>query len=158
MKDLPDKALDQIAAYFQALSEPTRLTILNLLREQERTVGELAQLSGCLLWAIPELTKSNWNQIWLLPTALILTSFGWWENYVDKHSPIGMLSTFYQIKWHKSSIIISLLVLGFRICQIFGQNQGEDEVHPLFLLHLHQCLESARLLQHHGVGRTLHRW
>ena len=57
----------------------------------------LAQLSGCLLWAIPELTKSNWNQIWLLPTALILTSFGWWENYVDKHSPIGMLSTFYQL-------------------------------------------------------------
>ena len=35
MKDLPDKALDQIAAYFQALSEPTRLKILNLLREQE---------------------------------------------------------------------------------------------------------------------------
>ena len=46
MKDLPDKALDQIAAYFQALSEPTRLKILNLLREQERSVGELAQLSG----------------------------------------------------------------------------------------------------------------
>jgi DNA-binding transcriptional ArsR family regulator len=46
MKDLPDKALDQIAAYFQALSEPTRLKILNLLREQERSVGELAQLSS----------------------------------------------------------------------------------------------------------------
>ncbi len=46
MKNLPDKALDQIAAYFQALSEPTRLKILNLLREQERSVGELAQLSG----------------------------------------------------------------------------------------------------------------
>jgi DNA-binding transcriptional ArsR family regulator len=46
MKNLPDKALDQIAAYFQALSEPTRLKILNLLREQERNVGELAQLSG----------------------------------------------------------------------------------------------------------------
>ena len=49
----------------------------------------LAQLSGCLLWAIPELTKSNWNQIWLLPLSVILTSFGWWENYVDKHSPVG---------------------------------------------------------------------
>ena len=46
MKDLPDKALDQIAAYFQALSEPTRLKILNLLREHERNVGDLAQLSG----------------------------------------------------------------------------------------------------------------
>ncbi len=29
MKDLPAKALEQIAAYFQALSEPTRLQILN---------------------------------------------------------------------------------------------------------------------------------
>jgi DNA-binding transcriptional ArsR family regulator len=46
MKDLPDEALQQVAAYFQALSEPTRLQILNLLRQQERSVGELAQLCG----------------------------------------------------------------------------------------------------------------
>ena len=46
MKDLPAKALEQIAAYFQALSEPTRLQILNLLRDSEYNVGELAQLSG----------------------------------------------------------------------------------------------------------------
>lgn len=46
MKGLPDEALAQVAAYFQALSEPTRLQILNFLREQERSVGELAQLCG----------------------------------------------------------------------------------------------------------------
>ena len=46
MKDLPPEALEQVAAYFQALSEPTRLRILNLLREGERNVGELAQLCG----------------------------------------------------------------------------------------------------------------
>ena len=46
MEGLPDEALKQIAAYFQALSEPTRLQILNLLREKERNVGELAQLCG----------------------------------------------------------------------------------------------------------------
>lgn len=44
MKDMPDQALDQIAQYFQALAEPTRLRILNLLRDGERNVGELAQL------------------------------------------------------------------------------------------------------------------
>jgi DNA-binding transcriptional ArsR family regulator len=44
MEGLPDEALSQVAAYFQALSEPTRLQILNLLRERERSVGELAQL------------------------------------------------------------------------------------------------------------------
>lgn len=46
MEDLPAEALEQVAAYFAALSEPTRLQILNLLRTQERSVGELAQLCG----------------------------------------------------------------------------------------------------------------
>ena len=43
MRGLPPEALEQVAAYFQALSEPTRLRILNLLREGERNVGDLAQ-------------------------------------------------------------------------------------------------------------------
>lgn len=46
MQDLPKEALEKVAAYFQALSEPTRLTLLNLLRGGERNVGDLAQLSG----------------------------------------------------------------------------------------------------------------
>ena len=46
MKGLPPEALQQVAAYFQTLSEPTRLQILNYLREGERNVGELAQLCG----------------------------------------------------------------------------------------------------------------
>ena len=46
MEDLPDEALEQVAAYFQALSEPTRLALLNQLRGGERNVGELAQLTG----------------------------------------------------------------------------------------------------------------
>ena len=46
MEGLPDEALTQVAAYFQALSEPTRLQILNLLRQGERSVGELAQMCG----------------------------------------------------------------------------------------------------------------
>lgn len=46
MEGLPPQALDQVAAFFQALSEPTRLQILNLLRQQEHNVGELAQLCG----------------------------------------------------------------------------------------------------------------
>lgn len=47
MEGLPPEALAQVAAYFQALSEPTRLQILNMLRQQERNVGELAQHCGC---------------------------------------------------------------------------------------------------------------
>jgi DNA-binding transcriptional ArsR family regulator len=46
MQDLPKEALEKVAAYFQALSEPTRLSLLNLLRSGERNVGELALLTG----------------------------------------------------------------------------------------------------------------
>ena len=46
MKGLPPEALQEVAAYFQTLSEPTRLQILNHLRDGERNVGELAQLCG----------------------------------------------------------------------------------------------------------------
>ena len=46
MKNLPPEALQQVAAYFQTLAEPTRLRILNFLRYGEHNVGELAQLCG----------------------------------------------------------------------------------------------------------------
>jgi DNA-binding transcriptional ArsR family regulator len=46
MQDLPEAALAQVAAYFQALSEPTRLQILNHLRQGECSVGELAERCG----------------------------------------------------------------------------------------------------------------
>ena len=46
MTNLPPEAMLDVAAYFQALSEPTRLQLLNLLREGERNVGDLAQRTG----------------------------------------------------------------------------------------------------------------
>ncbi len=46
MKQLPEGALVEVAAYFQVLAEPTRLQILNILRAGERNVGELAQMCG----------------------------------------------------------------------------------------------------------------
>jgi DNA-binding transcriptional ArsR family regulator len=46
MEGMPSEALEHVAAYFQTLSEPTRLQILNLLRQGERNVGELAHLCG----------------------------------------------------------------------------------------------------------------
>lgn len=47
MQDLSEQALVQVAQYFSALAEPTRLRILNHLREQELNVGDLASLCDC---------------------------------------------------------------------------------------------------------------
>jgi DNA-binding transcriptional ArsR family regulator len=46
MKDMPQQALEEVAGYFQVLAEPTRLRILNILRDGERNVGDLAQMCG----------------------------------------------------------------------------------------------------------------
>jgi DNA-binding transcriptional ArsR family regulator len=46
MEGMPPEALKRVAEYFQTLSEPTRLQLLNILREGERNVGELAQMCG----------------------------------------------------------------------------------------------------------------
>jgi DNA-binding transcriptional ArsR family regulator len=47
MEGLSDQALTQVAQYFSALAEPTRLRILNCLRDGELNVGELAERCQC---------------------------------------------------------------------------------------------------------------
>ncbi len=46
MKQLPDQVLDRVADYFKVLSEPTRLRLLHLLHERERSVGELVEATS----------------------------------------------------------------------------------------------------------------
>jgi DNA-binding transcriptional ArsR family regulator len=47
MKDLDDRALERVAAFFSAFAVPMRLKILNALRDGERNVGDLtAELGG----------------------------------------------------------------------------------------------------------------
>lgn len=47
MENLDEIAIAHVANYFQALSEPMRLKVLNALRSGDRNVGELAELLGC---------------------------------------------------------------------------------------------------------------
>ena len=46
MDGLDDAALERVADYFKALSEPTRLKLLNALRSGERNVGALTAEIG----------------------------------------------------------------------------------------------------------------
>lgn len=47
MEALDDHALEHVADYFRALSEPLRLKLLNALRDGPLNVGELTSLLGC---------------------------------------------------------------------------------------------------------------
>lgn len=44
---LDERALEKVAAYFKLLAEPTRLKVLNTLRDGEHNVGELCEQLGC---------------------------------------------------------------------------------------------------------------
>lgn len=46
MKPLSDAMLERVAGQFRALSEPSRLRLMSLLFDAERSVGELAEASG----------------------------------------------------------------------------------------------------------------
>ncbi len=45
-REFSDELMDMIAGRFKLLAEPTRLRILNALREGERTVSELVEVTG----------------------------------------------------------------------------------------------------------------
>ncbi|MBR7801132.1 ArsR/SmtB family transcription factor [Undibacterium fentianense] len=47
MEGLSELALSHVAQYFSALSEPTRLKILNHLRDGEQNVGDIAHACDC---------------------------------------------------------------------------------------------------------------
>ena len=47
LRKLDDNAMEEVARYFAALAVPTRLKILDALRDGERNVGELTGLTGC---------------------------------------------------------------------------------------------------------------
>jgi len=45
-REFSNELMDMIASRFKLLAEPTRLHILNALREGERTVSELVEVTG----------------------------------------------------------------------------------------------------------------
>ena len=47
LSELDDTALEEVARYFAALSVPMRLKILNALRDGERNVGDLTDITQC---------------------------------------------------------------------------------------------------------------
>jgi hypothetical protein len=59
------------------------------------------QATAIIAWPFvldPDL--KDWT-VWLIPASVVLTSFGWWENYSDPHAKIRT----YTLRWTTSDII-----------------------------------------------------
>ena len=56
-----------------------------------------AQATGFFIWPIVEFGRGH-TKAWTVPVAIFLTSAGWWENYVDRRSPIGPIKKLGRVK------------------------------------------------------------
>ncbi|KOB69511.1 Chitin synthase [Operophtera brumata] len=53
-----------------------------------------AQVTSFIVWPLSE----NKPALWLIPIASICISLGWWENYVTRRSPIGVIKSLGRLK------------------------------------------------------------
>ncbi|XP_061707236.1 chitin synthase chs-2 isoform X2 [Cydia pomonella] len=57
-------------------------------------VAIVAQVTGFIVWPLLE----NKPVLWLIPIASLCISLGWWENYVTRQSPIGIIKSLGRLK------------------------------------------------------------
>lgn len=77
---------------------PSILALLSRNKQEENrgvklfidVLAILAQATGLFVWPIV-LSNQISHGTWAIPAGVVLTSFGWWENYVDVRSPIGFV-------------------------------------------------------------------
>ncbi|XP_047516301.1 chitin synthase chs-2 isoform X2 [Pieris napi] len=54
----------------------------------------VAQVTGFIVWPLLE----NKPVLWLIPISALCISLGWWENYVTRQSPIGIMKSLGRLK------------------------------------------------------------
>lgn len=57
-------------------------------------VAIVAQVTGFVIWPLLE----NRASLYVIPIAAVMTSCGWWENFVCVHSPIGFVRSMGRVK------------------------------------------------------------
>ncbi len=57
----------------------------------------LCQVTGFIIWPLNETWNGNYI-LWTIPVAVLLTSCGWWENYVDRRAPVGFVKRLGKVK------------------------------------------------------------
>lgn len=90
-----------------------------------------AQATGFVVWPIVERKPD----LWIIPIAIFLTSLGWWENYISRHSPIPFIKNLGKVKDHfEASRYFSYMFISVWKCVCF-----------LFVHYLLSSLKKERL-------------
>ncbi|KPI93758.1 Chitin synthase 1 [Papilio xuthus] len=97
----------------------------------------VAQVTGFIVWPLSE----NKPVLWLIPICSICISLGWWENYVTRQSPIGIIKILGRMKEELNASryyiyrFMSLWkILLFLMCILFCIWMDGDEPAMLFQL------------------------
>ena len=97
-----------------------------------------AQATGFFIWPIVEIGRGH-TKTWTVPVAIFLVSAGWWENYVDRKSPIGVIKRLGKIKdtlnktrYYVYSFISLLKMLLYFSCMLLFLHMNGVSIGTLF--------------------------
>ncbi|XP_053606189.1 chitin synthase chs-2 isoform X2 [Plodia interpunctella] len=97
----------------------------------------VAQVTGFIVWPLLE----NKPVLWLMPIAALCISLGWWENYVTRQSPIGIIKSLGRLKeelaltrYYTYRFISVWKIMFFIICILFALWMEGDEPAMFFQL------------------------
>nr|AKR54211.1 chitin synthase 1 variant b [Helicoverpa armigera] len=97
----------------------------------------VAQVTGFIVWPLLE----NKPVLWLIPVSSLCISLGWWENYVTRQSPIGIIKSLGRLKdeliftrYYTYRFISVWKIMLFLMCILFSIWIDGDEPAMFFQL------------------------
>ncbi|XP_063838670.1 chitin synthase chs-2 isoform X3 [Ostrinia nubilalis] len=98
----------------------------------------VAQVTGFIVWPLSE----DKPVLWLIPVASLCISLGWWENYVTRQSPIGVIKSLGRLKdelnvsrYYIYRFMSVWKVLLFLMCILFSIWMEGDEPSMFFQMY-----------------------
>ena len=109
-----------IPAFFGLLSRNNKESG-RLVRSLIDIVAIACQVSGFFIWPIVESGRGN-KKAWTTAVAILLISFGWWENYVDRRSKSKLIKKLAGVKERlsRTRYFTYMFVSFLKICIFFS--------------------------------------
>ncbi|KAF4529725.1 hypothetical protein B566_EDAN015354 [Ephemera danica] len=140
-------------------NETGKLTRRTFIRMIMDTLAMSAQVTGFVVWPLVE----NRRSLWLLPLAVLLTSCGWWENYVTPHSSLGFIKSLGNVKerlkktrysicllssvWKMIITFLMMMLLwhvrGGKVEELFSLLVPAFEDHPIYVYEVRPLMSTS---------------